>query len=82
MDPEGARTWAKITRECISRCIAVVYNGSVRSYPRVQAEISGGKTEITGDFTIEEANDLVKILKSGQLPFELKIVESQIIKRE
>ncbi len=82
MDPEGAKTWAKITRESISRCIAVVYNGSVRSYPRVQAEILGGKTEITGDFTIEEANDLVNILKSGQLPFELKIVESQIIKRE
>ena len=82
MDPEGAKTWAKITRENISRCIAVVYNGSVRSYPRVQAEISGGKTEITGDFTIEEANDLVNILKSGQLPLELKIVEAQIIKRE
>jgi len=82
MDPEGAKTWAKITRESISRCIAVVYNGSVRSYPRVQAEISGGKTEITGDFTIEEANDIVNILKSGQLPFELKIVEEQIIKRE
>jgi SecD/SecF fusion protein len=82
MDPEGAKTWAKITRENISRCIAVVYNGSVRSYPRVRAEISGGKTEITGDFTIEEANDLVNILKSGQLPFELKIVEEQIIKGE
>jgi SecD/SecF fusion protein len=82
MDPDGAKTWSRITRENISRCIAVVYNGSVRSYPRVQAEISGGKTEITGDFTIEEANDLVKILKSGQLPFELKIVEEQIIKGE
>jgi len=45
-------------------------------------EISGGNTEITGDFTIEEANDLVNILKSGELPFELKIVEGQIIKRE
>ncbi|MBG0858694.1 MAG: hypothetical protein IQL11_04265 [Bacteroidales bacterium] len=82
MDPEGIKTWAKITRENISRCIAVVYNGSVRSYPRVQTEISGGKTEITGDFNIEEANDLVSILKSGELPFELKIGEIQIIKRE
>lgn len=82
MDHEGAKTWAKITRESISRCIAVVYNGSIRSYPRVQAEISGGKTEIAGDFTFEEANDLANILKSGQLPFELKIVEEQIIKRE
>jgi SecD/SecF fusion protein len=82
MDPEGAKTWAKLTRGNISRCIAVVYNGYVRSYPRVQSEISGGATEITGDFTLEEANDLVNTLKSGQLPFELKIVEEQIIKRE
>jgi SecD/SecF fusion protein len=82
MDPEGAKIWAQITRKNISRCIAVVYNGSVISYPRVQAEISGGKTEITGDFTIEEANDLVNLLKSGELPFELKIEKIQIIKRE
>ncbi|MFZ2339749.1 MAG: hypothetical protein WAW07_08530 [Bacteroidales bacterium] len=82
MDPDGAKTWAEMTRENISRCIAVVYNGYVRSYPRVRSEISGGATEITGDFTIEEANDLVNTLKSGQLPFELKIVEEQIIKRE
>jgi len=45
-------------------------------------EISGGNTEITGDFTIEEANEIVNILKSGELPFELKIVEEQIIKEE
>jgi len=77
MDSEGARTWAKITRENINRCIAVVYDGFVRSYPRVMSEISGGSTEITGDFTIEEASDLANILKSGELPFELKIVEAQ-----
>lgn len=77
MDSEGARTWAEITRENINRCIAVVYDGFVRSYPRVMSEISGGSTEITGDFTIEEASDLANILKSGELPFELKIVEAQ-----
>lgn len=81
MDSEGARIWAGITRENINRCIAVVYDGYVRSYPRVMSEISGGSTEITGDFTVEEANDLVNILRSGELPFELKIVEAQIIKR-
>ena len=80
MDSEGAKTWAGITRENINRCIAVVYDGYVRSYPRVMSEISGGSTEITGDFTIEEANDLVNILKSGELPFQLKIIEEQIIK--
>jgi len=80
MNAEGTTTWARITRENVNRCIAVVLNGYVRSYPRVMAEISGGNTEITGDFTLEEANDLVNILKSGELPFELKIIEEQIIK--
>ena len=82
MDPEVTKNWAKITRENISRCIAVVYNGYVRSYPSVQSEITGGVSEITGDFTIEEANYLVNTIKSGQLPFGLKIVEEQIIKRQ
>jgi SecD/SecF fusion protein len=82
MNAEGAKTWAGITRENINRCIAVVLNGHVRSYPRVIDEISGGKTEISGDFTVEEANDLASILNSGGLPFELKIAEEQIIKRE
>ena len=82
MDSDGAKTWAGITRENINRCIAVIYDGHVRSYPRVMNEISGGNTEITGDFTIEEANEIVNILKSGELPFELKIVEEQIIKGE
>ncbi len=82
MSSEGARTWAGITRANVNRCIAVIYNGYVRSYPRVMDEISGGNTEITGDFTIEEANDLANILRSGQLPFGLTIAEEQIIKRE
>jgi SecD/SecF fusion protein len=82
MNAEGASTWARITRENVNRCIAVVLNGYVRSYPRVMAEISGGNTEITGNFTIEEANDLVNIFKSGELPFKLKIVEEHIIKKE
>ena len=82
MNAEGTRTWARITRENVNRCIAIVLNGYVRSYPRVTDEISGGSTEITGDFTAEEANDLASIFNSGSLPFELKIVEEQIIGRE
>lgn len=82
MDPEGAGIWAELTRKNISRCIAIVYNGYVRSYPRVQSEITGGRTEITGDFTIGEANDLVNALNSGQLPFEIKISEEQLILKE
>lgn len=82
MDPEGAGTWAEFTRKNISRCIAVVYNGYVISYPRVQSEITGGLTEITGDFTYEEAKALVNTLNSGQLPFDIKIAEEQLIIKE
>jgi preprotein translocase subunit SecD len=82
MSAEGTTKWAEITRENINRCIAVVYNGYVISYPRVVGEISGRNTEISGDFTPEEANDLANMLNSGQLPFELKIVKEQIIRIE
>jgi SecD/SecF fusion protein len=79
MNGEGSKTWARMTRENIGRCIAVVLDGYVRSYPRVQNEITGGNTEITGDFTIEEADDLANILKSGKLPAPAKIISDTII---
>lgn len=79
MNAEGAKTWARMTRENIGRCIAVVLDGYVRSYPRVQNEITGGNTEITGDFTIEEADDLANILKSGKLPAPARIVSDTIV---
>jgi len=82
MDSEGAATWAAITRENINRCIAIVFDGYVRSYPRVMSEITGGDTEISGNFTLDEANNLVNMLNSGQLPNKLKIAEAQIISRE
>jgi SecD/SecF fusion protein len=79
MNAEGAKTWQRMTRENIDRCIALVLDGYVRSYPRVQNEITGGSTEITGDFTIEEANDLANILKSGKLPAPAKIISDTVI---
>ena len=79
MNAEGAKTWARMTRENVGRCIAVVLDGYVRSYPRVENEITGGNTEITGDFTIEEANDLANILKSGKLPAPARIVSDTVI---
>jgi SecD/SecF fusion protein len=79
MNAEGAKTWQRMTRENVNRCIAVVLDGYVRSYPRVQNEITGGSTEITGDFTIEEADDLANILKSGKLPAPAKIISDTII---
>ncbi|MCX6301212.1 MAG: protein translocase subunit SecDF [Bacteroidia bacterium] len=79
MNAEGAKTWQRMTRENIDRCIALVLDGYVRSYPRVQNEITGGSTEITGDFTIEEADDLANILKSGKLPAPAKIISDTVI---
>lgn len=79
MNTEGAKIWQRMTRENIGRCIAVVLDGYVRSYPRVESEISGGSTQITGDFTIDEANDLANILKSGKMPAPARIISDTVI---
>lgn len=79
MNGEGSKIWARMTRENIGRCLVVVLDGYVRSYPRVQNEITGGSTEITGDFTIEEADDLANILKSGKLPAPAHIISDTIV---
>jgi SecD/SecF fusion protein len=79
MNSEGAKTWARMTRENIDRCLVVVLDGYVRSYPRVQNEITGGNTEITGDFTLEEAGDLANILESGKLSAPAHIISDTIV---
>ncbi len=79
MNAEGAKTWARLTRENIGRCIAIVLDGYVRSYPRVSVEITGGNSEITGDFTLEEAQDLSNILMSGKLPAPARIVSDTVV---
>ena len=79
MNGEGAKTWARMTRENIGRCVVVALDGYVRSYPRVQNEITGGNTEISGDFTIEEADDLANILRSGKMPAPARIVSDNVV---
>lgn len=79
MNQEGAKTWAKMTRENIGKCIAIVLDGYVYSYPRVNGEISGGRSEITGDFTVDEAKDLANVLKSGKMPAPAKIVQEDVV---
>jgi SecD/SecF fusion protein len=79
MNSEGAKTWARMTRENIDRCIAVVLDGYVRSYPKVINEITGGSTEVTGDFTLDEATDLANILKSGKMPAPAKIASESVV---
>jgi SecD/SecF fusion protein len=86
MTTAGAKEWQLMTRQAIetgpnrtNRCIAVVLDGYVRSYPRVVTEIAGGNTEITGDFTIDEATDLANILKSGKMPAPARIASETVV---
>lgn len=78
MNAEGAKVWARLTRDNIDRCIAIVLDDYVYSYPRVNQEIKGGRSSITGDFTVQEAEDLANILKSGKMPAPAH-VEQEII---
>jgi len=79
MNAEGAKTWAKLTKNNIGKSIAIVLDGYVYSFPTVQSEIKGGRSQITGNFTAQEADDLVNILKSGKLPAPARIVEDTVV---
>ena len=79
MNAEGAKVWARLTRENVGNFIAIVLDGYVISAPGVSGEIKGGSSEITGDFTIAEAQDFANILKSGKLPAPAKIVQETIV---
>ncbi len=79
MNPEGAQIWARMTGDNVGRCIAVVLDDYVRSDPRVVNEIKGGNTEISGNFTLEEAEDLANILKSGKMPAPAHIVQDTVV---
>ena len=79
MNAEGANIWARMTRDNIGKQIAIVLDGMVYSYPNVQNEISGGSSQITGDFTLEEAEDLANVLKSGKLPAPATIIQEQVV---
>ncbi|MBO5497790.1 MAG: protein translocase subunit SecDF [Bacteroidales bacterium] len=79
MNAEGANIWARMTKDNIGRQIAIVLDGMVYSYPNVQSEISGGSSQITGDFTLEEAEDLANVLKSGKLPAPATIIQEQVV---
>jgi len=79
MNAEGANVWARMTKDNIGRQIAIVLDGMVYSYPNVQSEIAGGSSQITGDFTLEEAEDLANVLKSGKLPAPATIIQEQVV---
>ena len=79
MNAEGAKQWKRLTAENIKKSLAIVLDGYVYSYPTVQAEIAGGRSSITGNFTVNEAKDLANILKSGKLPAPARIIEEAIV---
>lgn len=79
MNAEGAKTWARLTKDNIEKCIAIVLDGFVYSYPRVHGEIAGGRSEISGNFTVSEAKDLANVLKSGKMPAPARIVQEDVV---
>ena len=79
MNGQGAKEWARITKDNVQKQIAIVLDNLVYSFPTVQNEITGGNSQITGNFTVAEAKDLATILKSGKLPAPAKIIEEEIV---
>ena len=79
MNAEGAKTWARLTKENIGREVAIVLDGYAYSFPTVNTEITGGSSQITGNFTTEEAKDLANVLKSGKMPAPARIIQEDVV---
>jgi len=79
MTPEGSSVWKKLTGDNVGKSIAIVLDDYVYSFPTVQGEIAGGRSSITGNFSIQEAEDLATVLKAGKLPAPARIVEEAIV---
>ena len=79
MNAEGAKIWARLTKENVGKRIAIVLDELVYSSPVVQNEIKGGRSQITGNFSVDEAKDLANVLKSGKLPAPARIVQEAIV---
>ena len=79
MNTTGANAWARLTKMNVDKCLAIVLDGCVYSAPNVTGEITGGRSEITGTFTIEETKDLANVLRSGKMPAPAHIVSEDIV---
>ena len=79
MNSDGAKAWQRITKDNIGKSVAIVLDGLVYSFPTVQNEISGGQSQITGNFTVEEAKDLANTLKSGKMPAPARIIQEDVV---
>ena len=79
MNSEGARKWSAITAQNVGKAIAIVLDDQVYSYPNVNQQIDGGRSQITGNFTPEEASDLANVLESGKMDAKVNIVSQSVI---
>ena len=79
MNGEGARLWAQLTKANVGKAVAIVLDGVVYSAPRVNSEIDGGNSQISGNFTIEDTKDLANTLKSGRMPAPARIVQEEVV---
>lgn len=79
MNTDGARSWAQLTKKNIGRSIAIVLDDYVYSAPNVMNEITGGNSQITGNFTLDQTKDLANVLKTGKMPAPAHIVQEDII---
>lgn len=79
MNPEGARQWAAVTRANVGKPVAIVLDDVVYSYPTINTVIEGGSSEITGDFTVQEAQDLANVLKSGKMTARVSIISDMVV---
>ncbi len=74
-DSKGAREFDRITGQNVNKRMAIVLDNTVYSAPEIQERISGGRAQITGSFTMEEANDLAIVLRAGSLPAPMKMIQ-------
>ena len=79
MNVEGSKQWAALTKKNVGRAIAIVLDGYVYSAPRVEGEIPGGRSQITGNFTIEATQDLANVLRSGKMAAPVRIVQEEVV---
>ena len=79
MNIDGSRKWAALTKKNLHRAIAIVLDGYVYSAPMVQSEITGGRSQITGNFTIEATQDLANVLRSGKMAAPVRIIQEEIV---
>ena len=79
MNDEGARQWSRITGQNIGKAIAIVLDDQVYSFPNVNSQIDGGRSQISGRFTVEEASDLANVLESGKMVARVNVASESVI---